>query len=60
MTNPISRRRFTGISLAASTALLAPRRVSAAPAMELLDTKIISPQTNYYHGWPTLTRLEKG
>ena len=60
MTHPISRRHFAGMSLAASTVLLAPRRGGAAPAIEVIDTKIISPQTNYYHGWPTLTRLEKG
>ncbi len=59
MTTPISRRRFTGLSLAASAALLAPKSARAA-SLELVETKVISPQANYYHGWPTLTRLEKG
>lgn len=59
---PLSRRRFAGLSLAASAATLLPatRACAAAPKAELLETKIISPQANYYHGWPTLTRTEKG
>lgn len=60
MTLQISRRRFTGLSLAASSSLLVPRGLRAASAIDLIDTKVISPQTNYYHGWPTLTRLETG
>lgn len=58
----LSRRRFAGLSLAASAAAVLPatRARAAAPAVEVLETKIISPQANYYHGWPTLTRTEKG
>lgn len=58
----LSRRRFAGLSLAASAATLLPatRACAAAPKAELLETKIISPQANYYHGWPTLTRTENG
>jgi len=64
MENPtsLSRRRFAGISLAASAASLlpAPRARAAAPKAEVLETKIISPQKLYYHGWPTLTRTRNG
>lgn len=59
MTSPLSRRRFTGLSLASATSLLAPMRATAA-SVEVIKTKIISPQANYYHGWPTLTRTENG
>ncbi len=59
MTSPLSRRRFTGLSLATATSLLAPMRATAA-SIELLETKVISPQANYYHGWPTLTRTKNG
>lgn len=60
--NPsLSRRRFTGLSLASSASLLLPGRTrAAAPAAEILETRTISPQADYYHGWPTLTRTEKG
>lgn len=59
MTSPLSRRRFAGLSLATATSLVAPMRATAA-SIELIETKIISPQTNYYHGWPTLTRTKAG
>jgi sialidase-1 len=59
MTPPLSRRRFTGLSLAATAALYGPRPAKAA-GIELIGTKTISPQAHYYHGWPTLTRTEKG
>ena len=45
--------------MAASAAFLAPEPARAA-LIDLIETKVISPQANYYHGWPTLTRLEKG
>lgn len=57
----LSRRRFAGLSLAASAAALAPGRSrAAAPAAEILETKVVSPQANYYHGWPTLIRRRDG
>lgn len=60
--NPsLSRRRFTGLSLASTASLLLPGPSrAAAPAAEILETRTISPQADYYHGWPTLTRTEKG
>jgi sialidase-1 len=64
MENPpsLSRRRFAGLSLAASAASLLPasRARAATPGAELLETKVISPQASYYHGWPTLTHTKKG
>lgn len=59
---PLSRRRFAGLSLTASAASLLPASLAraATPGAELLETKVISPQASYYHGWPTLTRTKKG
>ena len=33
---------------------------AAAPRFKVLDTKIISQQPPYYHGWPTLARRRNG
>ncbi len=60
----MTRRRFAGLSLAASAASAAavvPSRARAAsPDFEILETKVVSPQANYYHGWPTLIRRKSG
>ncbi len=57
----LSRRRFAGLSLASAGAFLSPYRLSAAaPAVEILETRVISPEAELYHGWPTLTRTQKG
>jgi sialidase-1 len=59
--SPLSRRRFAGLSLAASAAALLPRTGrAAAPAAEVLGTRVVSPQAHYYHGWPTLIRKADG
>lgn len=62
MDTPLPRRRFLESSLALSaTALAAPAiRAASAPTAEILDIKRISPQGNYYHGWPTLARFGNG
>lgn len=61
MNSPIPRRRFASLSLAASASLLIPSRSQAAALKaEILETKVISPQQNYYHGWPTVTRTRQG
>lgn len=60
MSSSISRRRFSTLALAASAAALPGRARAAGPQIDLLETKTISPQENYYHGWPTLTRTRKG
>lgn len=42
-------------------AALAATELSAAPpAIEVLETKVITPPSDYYAGWPTLTRLRDG
>ena len=47
--------------LIATSALALPCLAQgAAPPAEVLETKIISQQTEYYHGWPTVARLRNG
>lgn len=60
MTEKLSRRRFQFLSTGAVLSALTARRSHAAPASEILETKIVSPQSEYYHGWPTLGRRKNG
>src|SRR5947209_4892572 len=58
----MKRRHFlhsVGVALAAGLLRL-PRSVQAARKIELLDTRVISYEPQYYHGWPTLTRQRTG
>lgn len=36
------------------------RRATAAPRAQVTETKLISQQPQYYHGWPTLARRNSG
>lgn len=58
----LSRRRFLqgwgGLSVAVLAGL--PRRATAAPLAKVLETKVISQQPEYYHGWPTVARRANG
>lgn len=58
----LSRRAFlrrTG--LAVGVGLLGwPGRAATKPALELLETKVISHQPDLYHGWPTVARRRNG
>lgn len=58
----LPRRRFLrGSLLAAASASVALRTArTAAPEFKLLDTKVISHQPEYYHGWPTIARRSNG
>lgn len=58
----VSRRRFlqqVGAAAAAS-AFSGRARAQAAPRHKVLETRIISLQPQYYHGWPTLVRRRNG
>jgi hypothetical protein len=56
-----SRRSFLAASAVAGCALALPRLSrAAAPAAEILETKVISQQPAMYHGWPTLARRKNG
>ncbi|MFA6547171.1 MAG: exo-alpha-sialidase [Limisphaerales bacterium] len=59
---PVSRRRFlkTAGGLSAAAIVGMPRHALAAPAAKIIETKIISQQPEYYHGWPTIARRANG
>lgn len=40
--------------------LFSPSIVFAAPVATLLETRVISQQPEYYHGWPTVARRSNG
>lgn len=58
----MSRRRFLrGVGLASAAAVLGGLpKAMAEPNPEILDTRIISHQPQYYHGWPTVARRRNG
>lgn len=57
-----TRRRFlkTAGALSAGALILTPRHARATPAATIIETRIISPQPEYYHGWPTVARRANG
>src|SRR6478752_8918976 len=40
--------------------LIASSARAAAPTLSVLETKVISYQPEYYHGWPTVVRRKNG
>ena len=56
--SPMNRRSFLKTSAAA--AAFSIRRAHAAPAAVVLDTRVISHELQYYHGWPTVARRRSG
>lgn len=59
---PASRRHFlkTAGALSAGTAITPRLSLRAAPGSKIIDTKVISQQPVYYHGWPTVARRANG
>lgn len=58
-----SRRTFLRQSLVATAGLAAigPKiSRAAAPSAKVLDTRVISQQAQYYHGWPTVGQRANG
>lgn len=63
MSRNLNRRQaLVGISAAASWIICGPsqRAGAAEPRVVIHETKIISQQPEYYHGWPTLVRCRNG
>lgn len=63
MSHNLNRRQaLAGISAAASWIIWGPsqRAGAAEPRAVIHETKIISQQPEYYHGWPTLVRCRNG
>jgi hypothetical protein len=60
--NQVGRRRFlkTAGTLVVGAFVGAPRHANATPLATILETKVISPQPEYYHGWPTIARRANG
>jgi sialidase-1 len=47
-------------AIAAGIVLGSNRRLRASPSVEVLETRVISRQAQYYHGWPTVARRKNG
>ena len=63
MTLTLPRRQWlaaTGAAAAGWMFHVGRSAQAATPAVEILETKIISPQPDLYHGWPTLARCRNG
>jgi hypothetical protein len=62
--SPLSRRTFLHTSAAASTSALFGFHVrkanAAVPSAKVVDTRVISRQSEIYCGWPTLARRANG
>jgi sialidase-1 len=58
----MNRRQFLRSTTLISAVVLSglARPAQAAPTLEILETKVISHQPQYYHGWPTLARRRNG
>lgn len=57
----VNRRSFIAATAAAGALWSLPRlATAAAPAAEILETRVISQQPAMYHGWPTLARRKNG
>ena len=61
MSTAITRRSFVQAGAAASlAAVFISNKAHAAPEIKLLDTKVISQQPEFYHGWSTVARCSNG
>lgn len=60
MTTPQSRRHFLQTAGSAAALWSLPPSAQAAPAAKILDTKVISQQPEFYHGWSTIARRSNG
>jgi len=57
----LPRRQFLGRALRTTAAApFCAGTHAAAPAASVLETRIVSPQPDLYHGWPTVCRRSSG
>ncbi|HOB73004.1 MAG TPA: sialidase family protein [Phycisphaerae bacterium] len=49
-----------GTAMAAGVVLGGGRQAHAGPSANVLETRVISTQPQYYHGWPTVARRRNG
>jgi len=61
-TSLVSRRHFlqTAGTLTAGAFAGTPLHAGASPAANVIETKVISQQPEFYHGWPTVARRQNG
>lgn len=61
-THLASRRQFLSTASQVTAATLAAPWITsaAAPSAKILETKVISQQPEFYHGWPTVVRRQNG
>src|SRR5437762_1002599 len=59
---PFSRRGFLRTSALVSTGLWlhVRARAQSVPTAKVIDKRVISPDPEHYHGWPTVTRRKNG
>lgn len=58
---PLTRRTFLrSTALISAAAIGFSARAADAPSINVLETRLISPDSENYHGWPTLTRRRNG
>lgn len=57
----MTRRHFLQTAgVATASVLFTVRRASAAPTINVIETKVISQEPEYYCGWPTVARRRNG
>ncbi|MBM3860278.1 MAG: exo-alpha-sialidase [Verrucomicrobia bacterium] len=56
--NTLNRRQFLAVSTVALFSIKS--QATAAPTIKVHETRIISHQPEYYHGWPTVCRRKNG
>jgi len=59
---PVTRRSFLARTAQLTAATIAVPWIAraATPAVRILETKVISQQPEYYHGWSTVARRQNG
>ncbi|MCX6910942.1 MAG: sialidase family protein [Verrucomicrobia bacterium] len=61
LSSTMTRRHFLQTAgVATASVFFTMRRASAAPAINVIETKVISQQPEYYCGWPTVARRRNG
>jgi hypothetical protein len=60
MTPSLNRRRFLASSGIGAAAIVGLDSRADAPTTKIIETKTISNQPNFYHGWPTVARRRRG
>jgi hypothetical protein len=60
MGSGVTRRAILRAAAAGAMSAAAPRASPGAPKAEVRETRVISQQPQFYHGWPTVARCRNG